>query len=500
MPADKKQVKLGDKVTVTVQPKRKRRQAAATTPDERRYGPPPIPDDDERLPPRPQTVYLLDGQTGYNPARTITDRWYKPEEISFPDLGGFVDVGEVAPASRYSFIIGSAFYDPTLVENTFKIDVKNPHTGNIFKRIFYVASLTKTTCDDFGMSVVLGTKEYEISSTNAKYQANKTPEQRLDAVNAQIALGSTPELIEKRDNILLEIEELLTADYVEPLRWDNEYRDYAVPEAFLKAEADGKTWEVKTTGIFYEPMNPFDTVNFKVTQGTFFDDEIAAPKLNGKDILYVLLQPQNWLSTSTRDTYERVGGNVVQKSHRIQYIYVNAITAPVQARTVTIFDSYARAFYPTPPSQYDPSRAEQTVSYAVGGFARVTPPVPDGFARGPNSTPQRSIVAGMGFPFGLPGNTKLASNCHEKIEQGNSHIQKYCGSFIFKEKFYNVYRKTERVVVGTPVVIYDGRVDNLSNGGGKVITGDALDYSFFDTFYPGHTNADLGTFTTDLRP
>jgi hypothetical protein len=499
MPTDKKQVKLGDKVTVTVQPKRKRRQAAARTPDERRYGPPPFPDDDERLPPRPQTVYLLDGQTGYNPARTVTDRWYKPEEVMFPDLGGFVDVGEVAPATRYGGIIGTAFYDPVFIENTFKIDVKNPNTGNVFKRIFYVAPLTKTKCDDLGMSVVLGSKEYEISSINPKYQANKTPEQRLDAVNAQIALGSTPELIEKRDNILLEIEELLTADYAEPLRWDNEYREFAVPEAFLRAEANGKAWEVKTTGIFFEPFNAFDTENFKVTENSFSDDEVAAPKLNGKDVAYVLLAPQNWLCTATRDTFNRGGDNVVRKRHEILYQYVPAITKPFQARTITVFSSYARAFYPTPPTQYDPLRLEQTVSYVVGGFERITPPVADGFALGPDSTPQRSVIAGHGFNFSFSTGVKLISNCHNRVEQGNSNIEKYCGSFIFKEKIYNVFRKTERVAI-SPVLIYDGRVDSLENGGATLLTGESYDYSYFDTAFPGHTNSDLGTFTTDLRP
>lgn len=490
--------KLGDTFIIKVPSKGKG--AGTTTAAKRRKGPYPVDEEEGRPPAKLQTVYLLDTTNGYNPARTIGERWYLPEEVEFPDLGGFIDVGEVAPASRYSFIFGTPFYDPVFLPDTYQFDVKNPHTGEIFKRIFISPPLTKTTCGDLGMSVVLGTKEYAITEANSKYRANKTPEQRLATVEAQIEAGSTPELEEKRDNILLEIEELLPADYSEPLRWDNEYREYAVPEAFLKAEANGKTWEVKTTGIFYEPFNPFDTENFKVTQGGFGDDELPAPKLNGKDVLYVLLAQQNWLSTATRDTFERVGGNIVQKSHRIQYQYVNAIPGPVQARTVTIFDSYARDFYPSPIPQYDPAHAEATVSYVVGGFERLVPPVADGFALGSASTPQRSVIAGYGFPFNFPGGAKLASNCHNKIEQGNSHVEKYCGSFLFKKKLYNVFRKTERVVVGTPVVIYDGRVDSLSNSGGSVVTGDSLDYTWFDTAFPGHSDADLGTFTVDLRP
>jgi hypothetical protein len=499
MPRDEKQTKLGGKVTVTVKPKSKRRLAAPVKPEDRRYGPPPFPDDDERLPPRPQTVYLLDGTNFYLAARTLSQRWYKPEEVVFPDVGGFVEIGEVAPATRYTPIVGSNFYDPELVEETYKIDVKNPHTGNIFKRIFFSPSLTKTTSDILGMSVVLGTKEYAIVEANSKYRANKTSEERLAIVEAQIEAGSTPELIEKRDNILLEIEELLTADFTEPLRWDNDYRAYAVPEAFLQAEANGKTWEIKTTGIYFEPFNPFDTDNFYVTEGNFGDEEVEAPKLNGKDILYVSLAPQNWLSTLTLDSYERTGANVVEKTHRIQYSYADAIIGPVAARVLTDFSSYARDFYPDPIPQYDPLHATSDVSYVYGGFERVTPLVPSGMTYGTDATPQRSAVAMLGFDFTLPGASQLASNCHNRIEQGNSHVEKFCGSFLFKKKNYNVFRKTERVAVD-PVLIYDGRADSPANTAGTVKTGSNLDYSWFDTFYPGHTNADLGTVTLDLRP
>jgi hypothetical protein len=419
--------------------------------------------------------------------------------VVFPDLGGFVEVGEVAPATRYTPIVGTSFYDPEFVTETYKIDVKNPHTGNIFKRIFFFPSLTKTTSDILGMSVVLGSKEYAIVEANSKYRANKTPEERLAIVEAQIAAGSTPELIEKRDNILLEIEELLPADFTEPLRWDNDYRAYAVPEAFLQAEANGKTWEIKTTGMYFEPFNPFDTENFYVTEGNFGDEEVAAPKLNGKDTLYVALSPQNWLCTATYDSFERTGGNVVEKTHRIQYIYADAVIGPVAARVLTDFGSYARDFYPDPIPQYDPLHAISDVSYVYGGFERVTPLVPSGVTYGTDATPQRSVVGILGFPFSLPFGSRLASNCHNRVEQGNSHVEKLCGSFLFKKKNYNVFRKTERVAID-PVLIYDGRVDSSSNNEGTVVTGNALDYSWYDTFYPGHTNADLGTVTLDLRP
>lgn len=498
MPKETK-VKHGDTVTVTVK-RSKRGRAASAKPDDRRYGPPPIEDEKKRLV-RPQIVYLFDGTGfGYNPSGEITERWYLPEEVEFPDVGGFVDPPAVAAATRYSQLGRTVYYAPELIEDTFKLRVKNPDTGNFFKTIFLFPPLTKPTSDILGMNVRIGTKDNFILAANPDYKANRTPAQRLVAVEAQIAAGSTPELIEKRDNIQLEIDELQPADYSAKLRWDNDYREYAVPEAYLSAKPTGKTWEILTTGIYFEPFNPFDTDNFYVTEGAFGDLEIPAPKLNGKDTLFVLLEAQNWQTTATLDYYERGGDNVVRHKHYTLLQDARAIIGPVPGRVVLEPGSYAREFYPGTIPQYDPIHVLDDAAYLLGGFERVIPTIPSGLTFGSDATPERSVVGILGFPGlgGLGGAPQLASNCHNKVETANSYVERYCGSFLFKEINYNVYRKTVKVKPAT-VVIYDGRVDSASNVLGTVVTGENLDYAWFDTFYPAHTNLDLGNFTDDFR-
>lgn len=503
MPSRKQvSVKRGGKVTIEIN-KRGRVRARKPAAD-RRYGPPPALDE-VRAKRTKTTVYLLDSTTGYDPSGDPIDtvgtaHAYKPEEIEFPDAGGFLDGGDGSsvPAKRYGGISATPWYAVEFVDDLPKIRVKNPNTGLVFKTIFLPASLTKTKSDHFGMVFYLGGKANAILQANGNWKADPTPDERLATVLAQIeAEGETPELVEIRDNILLEIEELEPANYTDKLRWDDEYREYAVPTARLDAKGTGRTWKIGTTGISFEPFNPFDTVNFKVTEGIFDDEEVAAPKLDGKTILYVLLAPQNWLCTSTCDVYNRVAPNDVQKQHFIGYQYRDAVTSPRDLVANFTSGSYSKDSYPTPPNQYDPTRVEKAVFDTIGGFEKMIALVSGGLTFGTDATPERTVL-GQFFQFLGTGN-QLVSNCHLKVETGNSHIEKHCGSFYWKDRFFNVYRKTERVN-SSPFTIYNGRVDSPDNAGGVLTTGENYSYPYFDTHYPGHADVDMGTFIFDARP
>ena len=510
--------KLGDNFVIRV-PSKTKVTVAQEAPG-RRKGPYPVDEEEIRPVERPQTVYLLDGtHSVYKASREVNAVWYLPEDLTGFDVGDSLNSPDVAPSSRYNgfLITGNEYHEPTTAPegNPFKWDVKNPLTGEIFKRIFYLPCLNKSSSDVFELSVKLGSKEIPITSTSPDFKAGLTPEERLVIVEAQIAQGSTPELVLKRDNILLEIEELLTADNTEKLRWDNDYRDFAVPEGYVKSIASGKTWEVKTTGIFYEPFNPFDTVNYKVVvlddpffpEGNpFTDEEVAAPKLNGRDALYIVLKPQNWQSTFVLNIWTITGQDSdlftldVQKLHRTYIQYVNALVLP-QPAFVQSAISQAESAYPGPVSPFDSSIATETIYWRVGGFDSLSAPIPSGLVYGPDSTPERSAVGILGT-FGISG-VGLNDSCTNKVEQGNSHVEKLCGSFRFKDKYYNVYRKTERVAID-PVVLYDGIFDGPGSPEGGVVTSSSLGINWFEDSpdFAGYTVTltDIGSDVVDLRP
>lgn len=505
--ATKKEVTAKRGQTVKIKVNRKARVRKAAKKDDRRYGPPPALDPTRR-PVRKTTVYLLDSSAGYSAAGDPVDtegtaHAYKPEEFVFPDPGGFVDggTGATIAAHRFGKMNSEPWYAPEFVSGAPKIRVKNPNTGLVFKTIFRLATLNKTKSDLYGVSFLLGSKANPIQEANGNFKLDPTPEQRLATVLAQIeSQGETPELVEKRDNILLEIEELQPSNYTDKLRWDDPLRDWAVPTTRLEAKGSGNTWQIAVSAVYFEPFNPFDTENYKVTQGSFGDEEVPAPRLNGKDILYVLLTPQTWYTTSVWDGYTRTGANIVEKRHFTVLSTAIALTAPAGLTAHLTSDSQMRDTYPVPPSQYNPIAPIQTIWYTLGGYEPITFPVaePAYGGPGPSGTPQAAAMTNN-FPVGLASDDTLVSNTNLLIEAGNTPAESPVGAFYFKDQFYNVYRKTVRVNPLT-TLIYNGRVDGFSNSSGELVTGENFSYSWFDTFYPGHSNSDLGSFVINLRP
>ena len=146
----------------------------------------------------------------------------------------------------------------------------------------------------YGLSLALGGAEFPLAPDDSFWVQRKSPTQRQDDLLADTGHDHSAEIA------LLEYEKMewAAAYYSDHNYWNDHftswYKNYATIERRQKSKL---TWAVSGGGIHFEPFDPWDTDNYKVTSGdTYGSTEVEAPKIpkDGEVGLVIGLAPRLW--------------------------------------------------------------------------------------------------------------------------------------------------------------------------------------------------------------
>lgn len=282
--ADEKKAKHGDTVLVTISKRKKK--ALETPADDRRYGPPPFPDEVRRRRKKGITeIHFINQQSEFS--RTNLFRSLPEQELKYQhkwnstpfDFPGFLSLGKTTNVRRY-FSSGVGDFV-------------------VYRQAWDKHPLPYTNANDYGITLKLGGQTKALAPANSEWKAYSPYDTQADLLERQ-ANGEdvTAELV----NNAYEIEEWEATFqspetyWIEPnVLWHRNYGFYR------KRLSKRSTYAIENTGIAFEAFDPFDTVNYKVTEGDFSAAEVAAPQLDPKQAndLRIGLIPRRWQYTLT---------------------------------------------------------------------------------------------------------------------------------------------------------------------------------------------------------
>jgi hypothetical protein len=248
--------KLGE--TVVVKLAKKKKAAAAKRPEDRRYGPPPILDEKLlRRKGKVTTIHFLNQQS---------------EFLQVPQFDTIPPERELRYQNKWvpdAFVLANL----SLNKNVGVRRYSDATTFVTYRQAWDKHPLPYETASDYGITLKLNGGTKNLSPANDEWIAY---EPDLDNANEvaewAAAYGSAQ-------------------TFWVPINTDW-HRKYGYYEKKL---ARRYTYAIASSGNF-EPFDPFDTVNYKVTQGAYADPEVAAPRLNHKEVndLRFGLIPKIW--------------------------------------------------------------------------------------------------------------------------------------------------------------------------------------------------------------
>jgi hypothetical protein len=482
LPSKEKKVHLGDEVRIGLARPKKREEKKPAP--ERHYGPPPPREEGHRRPLRRAdlTVVFLDQyaeiqQSSPNfipPRREL--RWKPPYVVPHDSVTPY-SLDQGTGIRRYSD--GTTFVT--------------------YRQSFDRMPMSFLHAQDYGLSFVLNGTTYPLSPSTPEWIERKSPtERQADLITLDEETGSD----HSAEIALLEFEiaEWAAAyesleTYWNPVNLDWE-RNYANFKKRLTGNAD---FSLACSGPNFEAFDPFDTANFKVTQGDFEDDEVEVEKLKSKVRrattydLRIGLIPQRWnfeinyFAWHYQARFDENPSRVV-KHVRTGSGSLAAITAPFVLST-------------------DPGEINtftRTVStYAAGVFSSITSVnsevvltgLPDEtnhlfykFENDVDATGLNPVLSiDLAFELSDPPFTLTLierSNANITVTQADSPAEKLVGLFSVRGDTFFVYRKTS---LGRGGSVYSGPFDAVSTR-----------FSSPDPFFISYVNPILQSLSRDF--
>jgi len=255
-------------------------------PPERRYGPPPFLEELRRRRKRGMSeVFFLNQQSEFS--RVDPFRFRPKQELKyihkwianpldFP-AGGYLSLGKGTEVRRY-FSSGAGDY-------VVYRDAWNKHP------------LPYQFAADYGVSFKLGGQTKVLAPATEQWKAYSPYDTRDDLLELQErGQDVTAELA----NNAYEIEEWEAAFRADKTYWVEFLRDHHRQWGFYRKRLSKQsTYSIESTGPCFEPFDPFDTDQYKVTLGSFASAEVAAPQLKSgvdNDVRFGLI-PRAWSFT-----------------------------------------------------------------------------------------------------------------------------------------------------------------------------------------------------------
>jgi hypothetical protein len=438
MPKDEKKAKLGDRVTVTIKKPPKRR-AETAKPEDRRYGPPPFVDEDDLRRVRKATViHFLNQQSIFS--RTNVFFATPKQELKYlhqwstdPFTFGFLSLDKNFGVRRYSDSTSFVIYR----------DGWNRHP------------LPYANADDYGISLKLGAVSKPLVEANPDWVAYEPDDDNEFEVD--------------------EWEAAYDSDFtfwIEPnVTWHRNYGFYKTKPARKS------TYAVENSGIAFEPFDPFDTTNYKVTEGEFADSEVAAPRLSPSKAndLRLGLIPRRWEYTLEyvgwhyQDVFSPVPESRIWKKDYLYNGELPAITLPYfEYNTPSTYAGINK--FPVQTSEWDAG----LFSSITSSFDSVeTDGLPVGFDNiylfrklELSPTPVTAALIDVELPFETgdldhPGNDRTLferSDATIDITEKDLAAGDLVGLFSVNGQAFYVYRKTSEVRGAS---IYSGPYDSI---------------------------------------
>jgi len=183
------------------------------------------------------------------------------------------------------------------------IDVLDRTDSTIYRQSYQVWPLPFLHSVDYGLSFHFGATDQIISSVNNKWKERLSPTERIAKLeaassdhSAEIALIEHEEAEWAAPFTLFDPTVISSQNFWHILFVDW-WRNYAALK--LKKLSSAAKYSVDFIGTFpvFEPFDPWDTDNYKVTMGGFDDDEVEPPKIRkaqGAELITIGLMPVWW--------------------------------------------------------------------------------------------------------------------------------------------------------------------------------------------------------------
>jgi hypothetical protein len=395
-----------------------------------------------------------------------------------------------------SYMPGNAGILPSLDMSTNVRRYSDATTFVTYRQAFDRMPLSFLHAQDYGLSFVLNGTGYSLAPATPQWVERKSPAQRqadLIALDEETGSDHSAE-IALLDYEIAEWEAAYETPqtYWNPinLEWS---RNYATFEKKLTANS---SFAVDCSGQNFESFNPFDTVNFKMTQGDFEDDEVAPSRLRAKvrrAITYDLrigLIAQRWNFTVQYLAWHYQARFDANPSRVVKH--VRNESGSVKATTAPLVDSVFSNVYPKQESEYE-----------AGVFSSITHTSSSTTLTGlpdeanhiifllENDNDADGLIpiltSDLDFESSDPPFTVTLierSDATISITQADSEEGKLVGVFSVAGESFNVYRKTTLSRGGS---VYSGPIDAVR-----------FMFSSVDPFFINYVNPQLQSRSRDF--